>query len=207
MANRSIEPRLDAESLLHDLFTSPWSNAYCGTAEELISAGLALPSQFPGQPGMPKTSIGFYRGCQLSGAQKHIVDEHYLHIQRYGKKFIVRVGFSAAEQQARQIADQTIASLKARTSVPSAAERQSARFVTGDIAYYQGQRLRMVQEYGSVFVANASGAYVDAAGQRGEERPGYACMTDAGDLRFCPAYFLSVTPRPSVMPSYLKRIK
>lgn len=84
--------------------TEYWhSNEYCGTADALVSAGLARLDQFPGQPGMTKCSVTFYAGERV--IRKFCPnDEKYLHIQKYGKKFAVKHGVSIQVQDERRAA-------------------------------------------------------------------------------------------------------
>jgi hypothetical protein len=80
-----------------------YCNEYCGTAEALVSAGLARLDQFPGQPGMGKSCVTFYGGERLIRKPCNR-DEKYLHIQKYGKKFTVKHGVSKEIEAERRVA-------------------------------------------------------------------------------------------------------
>lgn len=78
-------------------------NEYNGTMEELVSAGLASPDQFPGQPARNKSSCTYYdgmparKGRTVGGTSRGVC----LSITRSGARFILRAGFSEEEQKTR----------------------------------------------------------------------------------------------------------
>lgn len=77
----------------------PSSNFFKGTAEALIAAGLVTAAQLPGQPGMPKTSVTFYKGQQTT---KRAGGVGYLQIRRSTKTvFCVTVRVSKEEESKR----------------------------------------------------------------------------------------------------------
>lgn len=80
----------------------PRFNAYRGSAQDLIAAGVVRPDQLPGSPGLPATCVTFYKGQRVGkGDSRGARDEHYLQIRREGKGFCVHVGVSPEERERR----------------------------------------------------------------------------------------------------------
>jgi hypothetical protein len=85
----------------------PWNDLYTGSAENLVAAGLVMPGQFPGLPGMRKLCVSIY-------ADGRVVDlpttspsmewraEGAKRVYRAGKKFQVAVHISDAEYSRRE---------------------------------------------------------------------------------------------------------
>ena len=80
----------------HDRYT--WGDAYTGTKEALIAAGLAADGQFPGDPGRPTASCRYFRDGRP--AQRGSRDAPNA-IRRYGQKFVVEVGAEKEEEKLR----------------------------------------------------------------------------------------------------------
>lgn len=96
--------------------TESWStNAYTGTAEALVSAGLARLDQFPGQPGMGKSCVTFYDGERVIRKQCKR-DEKYLNIKTAGRLFKLSQGVS------KEIQDERDASWKTKLDAKRKAE-------------------------------------------------------------------------------------
>lgn len=84
----------------------PWNDVYTGSAENLISAGLVMPGQFPGLPGMRKLCVSIRADGRLvdlptNSPIKEGMGEGSKRVVRVGKKFHVKVHISDAEYSRR----------------------------------------------------------------------------------------------------------
>lgn len=82
-----------------------WGTYYKGTAEAIVTAGLARVDQLPGAPGRGKNTATYYRGEQQAraGLRSKTWDEHYLKLVKVSsRKFVAMVGINADERQARE---------------------------------------------------------------------------------------------------------
>ena len=76
-------------------------NAYEGTAEQLVGAGVARFDQLPGQPGMPKTAVYFSSSGERISRQDGRGPGD-VHITRTStRRFIVYVGITQEEEDRR----------------------------------------------------------------------------------------------------------
>lgn len=101
-ARHGTSTRADASGLeLVQKTQSLYIDTYVGTAQALIRAGLITAHQVPGQSGLPKGMATFYRGVPVKRGTNTVRDEHYLQVRRIGRRFSVRVGISAQEEQRR----------------------------------------------------------------------------------------------------------
>ncbi|MDM0007878.1 hypothetical protein QTI51_24695 [Variovorax sp. J22G73] len=104
-----------------------WANAYTGTAEALVAAGICRMDQLPGQPGNKKTSCTYYRGqpcgrTAFNGAQR---DAYFMTISAEGKtRFRVVKGLPVEEQDRRSLALREAE--KARTEANNKLEYEAA---------------------------------------------------------------------------------
>jgi hypothetical protein len=81
----------------------PEFKQFFGTAEELIGAGVLRRHQFPGRPGMPKSSATFHRGALVRPGRRPPPDEEFLRVRRMaGGRYIVQRGLSGAEREERR---------------------------------------------------------------------------------------------------------
>lgn len=78
-------------------------DVYSGHADALIAAGIVRADQLPGQPGMPSSSVTFYRGAPSSRRTRTSQrDEHYLRVVRSNENFYVYVGVPKVERDLRE---------------------------------------------------------------------------------------------------------
>lgn len=84
-----------------------WTENYRGTAEALSLAGLANQAQFPGQPGMRKSSVTVYADGtlptnRLGSCQELASALGAKRVERWGKcKFIVRIYVAESDREPR----------------------------------------------------------------------------------------------------------
>ena len=88
-------------------------DAYYGTMEDVVSAGLVRPEQLPGAKGMPSTSVTFYDGQIIPRNKRVKHDEKYVNIIRHGSGFKVFFGVPdsvvAEREAAADLADELCA--------------------------------------------------------------------------------------------------
>jgi hypothetical protein len=84
-----------------------WGDAFTGSPEDIVAAGLVKLEHLPGQPGMGKTSVTLYEGSPVRKGTSHPRDDRYRHILRLNaKKFRVKVGMSVSESERRREASE-----------------------------------------------------------------------------------------------------
>lgn len=87
-------------SLLQE--AGPWYNAYVGTAEQLIAAGLCTLAHLPGLGCAKKHLATFYNGAPYAKGNNGPKDDRYLSVRRMGRRYRVLVGVSEGEEARRR---------------------------------------------------------------------------------------------------------
>ena len=82
-----------------------WGDVCRGTRAALIAAGIVSDGQFPGDPGRGSTSCSYFADGSMFRRGGPGGCKSVLKIERYGKKFQVRVVADAAEQKRRRAPD------------------------------------------------------------------------------------------------------
>lgn len=82
-------------------------DAWFGTVDAIVAAGLATPDEFPGQPGRPKSSVAYRPAAGKQGAYCWDRAPGYRRIARAGDGFRIDVTASSDEQDRRVEAEET----------------------------------------------------------------------------------------------------
>lgn len=106
-----------------------WCDHYVGRITDLIDSGLITAEQVPGQPGLLKNCVTFYRGVMVAKYKKapH-TDEHYLQVQLRGRhNAAVNVGLSEADYERRGVEWAAEGEARRRLEAAAAERKQNAK--------------------------------------------------------------------------------
>lgn len=141
------------------------SDKWTGTADQLVQAGIVERRLLPGEPGNNKVRATYYQGGLIGkGGSGAPLDESFLCVERYGKKyFIVTKGVSAEERLRRETCNHLVKNQPnidfrlthhPRFSIGEEVLADAMRVTIVDIWYYNDSR-----DYGYKIAPNPDEVY------------------------------------------------